>query len=44
MDKANLTSIDHPEQTEMPFAIIDGESITELPHDLYIPPIALKVF
>ena len=33
-----------PKQVEMPFAIVDGESITELPSDLYIPPVALKVF
>ena len=36
--------IDQPQQVEMPFAIVDGESITELPSDLYIPPVALKVF
>ena len=36
--------INQPQQVEMPFAIIDGESITELPSDLYIPPVALKVF
>jgi len=44
MDTTNLKSVNQPEQAEMPFAIIDGESITELPHDLYIPPVALKVF
>jgi len=33
-----------PQQVEMPFAIVYGESITELPSDLYIPPVALKVF
>ncbi len=33
-----------PEQAEMPFAIVDGEPVTELPRDLYIPPQALKVF
>ena len=32
-----------PEQTEMPFAIVHGKSITELPKDLYIPPDALEV-
>ena len=32
------------QQVEMPFAIVDGESMTELPSDLYIPPVALKVF
>ncbi len=33
-----------PEQAEMPFAIVDGEPVTEPPRDLYIPPQALKVF
>jgi segregation and condensation protein A len=33
-----------PAQTEMPFAVVDGEPVTELPQDLYIPPYALKVF
>ncbi|MBT3529349.1 MAG: segregation/condensation protein A [Gammaproteobacteria bacterium] len=28
----------------MPFAIIDGEAITEVPKDLYIPPDALEIF
>ncbi len=32
-----------PEQAEMPFAMVDGEPITEPPRDLYIPPQALKV-
>ena len=32
------------EQAEMPFAIVDGEPVTEPPRDLYIPPQALKVF
>ena len=32
------------EQQEMPFAIVAGRSITELPKDLYIPPDALEVF
>ena len=31
-------------QQEMPFAIVDGEAVSEPPHDLYIPPQALKVF
>lgn len=31
------------EQVEMPFAIVYGENITELPKDLYIPPEALEV-
>ena len=33
-----------PAQAEMPFAIVEGMPITELPHDLYIPPYALEVF
>ncbi|MFZ0497729.1 MAG: ScpA family protein, partial [Steroidobacteraceae bacterium] len=33
-----------PEQVEMPFAVVNGEPITELPRDLYIPPQALEVF
>jgi len=33
-----------PAQREMPFAIVEGEPITELPRDLYIPPHALEVF
>jgi len=33
-----------PLQGEMPFAIVEGEPITQLPRDLYIPPHALKVF
>ncbi|MGH8495793.1 MAG: segregation and condensation protein A [Gammaproteobacteria bacterium] len=28
----------------MPFAVIEGEPLTELPRDLYIPPHALRVF
>jgi segregation and condensation protein A len=31
-------------QTEMPFAVVEGQPITELPRDLYIPPQALEVF
>jgi segregation and condensation protein A len=33
-----------PEQVEMPFAVVNGEPVTELPRDLYIPPQALEVF
>ena len=33
-----------PAQVEMPFAVVEGEPVTELPRDLYIPPHALKVF
>ena len=33
-----------PAQGEMPFAVVDGEPVTALPQDLYIPPYALQVF
>ena len=32
------------QQEELPFAIVNGEAITTLPKDLYIPPAALEVF
>jgi segregation and condensation protein A len=32
-----------PAQEEMPFAIVQGRSVTELPKDLYIPPDSLEV-
>jgi segregation and condensation protein A len=33
-----------PHQSEMPFAMVEGERVTEMPKDLYIPPDALQVF
>ena len=30
-------------QEEMPFALVEGQPITEVPHDLYIPPDALEI-
>jgi segregation and condensation protein A len=33
-----------PTQTEMPFAMVQGTPMLELPKDLYIPPDALEVF
>ena len=33
-----------PEQGEMVFALVEGEAITEVPKDLYIPPDALEIF
>ena len=33
-----------PQQGEMPFAVVMGQAMTELPKDLYIPPQALEVF
>ncbi|GHD08181.1 segregation and condensation protein A [Halioglobus japonicus] len=35
---------DFPQQGEMPFAVVMGQAVTELPKDLYIPPQALEVF
>ncbi|MGB5102398.1 MAG: ScpA family protein [Steroidobacteraceae bacterium] len=32
------------EQSEMPFAVVEGEPLTQMPRDLYIPPDALQVF
>jgi segregation and condensation protein A len=34
----------HPEQEEMPFAVVQGEPWLTPPTDLYIPPDALEVF
>jgi len=31
------------DQEEMPFALVQGQPITQVPHDLYIPPDALEV-
>jgi segregation and condensation protein A len=31
-------------QAEMPFAVVQGETLTEMPADLYIPPHALEIF
>jgi segregation and condensation protein A len=33
-----------PEQVEMPFAVVNGERLMQLPRDLYIPPQALEIF
>ena len=33
-----------PRQEEMPFAVVEGEPVVDLPKDLYIPPDALEVF
>jgi len=38
-------TIDSPaNQTELPFAIVQGQPVLKLPDDLYIPPDALEVF
>jgi len=33
-----------PQQVEMPFAVVNGEPVTQMPRDLYIPPQALEIF
>jgi segregation and condensation protein A len=42
--KRALDGPQFPSQGEMPFAVVEGEPVTQLPQDLYIPPYALKVF
>lgn len=44
MSESQPPSENHPRQSEMPFAYVQGEAVTSLPHDLYIPPDALEVF
>jgi segregation and condensation protein A len=41
---AAAPAVDVHEQAEMPFAVVEGEPLTEMPRDLYIPPDALQVF
>ena len=41
---ADTALADEPRQEEMPFAVVEGVAMTELPRDLYIPPNALEVF
>ncbi len=36
--------VNRPVQSEMPFAVVEGEPYTQLPQDLYIPPHGLKIF
>lgn len=42
--ETSLNAEDDPRQQEMPFAIVEGSPVTELPRDLYIPPHALEIF
>jgi len=41
---AEAAPVEVPEQAEMPFAVVEGEPVTQMPRDLYIPPEALQVF
>ena len=42
--RQSFTGPIQPQQGEMPFAVVMGKAVTELPKDLYIPPQALEVF
>nr|WP_322109629.1 segregation/condensation protein A [Steroidobacter cummioxidans] len=44
LDAEDLSAELPPQQSEMPFAVVEGEPVTQLPRDLYIPPDALQVF
>jgi len=44
VDEGATLSSSTPRQEEMPFAVVHGDPVTELPRDLYIPPHALEVF
>jgi segregation and condensation protein A len=41
---ATPVAVLQPAQGEMPFAMVEGQPVTEMPRDLYIPPQALEVF
>jgi len=41
--QATVTAQREGDQEEMPFALVQGSPVTEVPHDLYIPPDALEV-
>ncbi|KHF25709.1 segregation and condensation protein A [Solemya velum gill symbiont] len=43
MEQEELQVTTQPQQQEMPFAVVQGEPMLELPGDLYIPPDALEV-
>ncbi len=44
IDEEHLTqSSESARQAEMPFAVVEGRPVTQLPIDLYIPPDALEV-
>ena len=44
MTETQVPTEQAPQQAEMPFALVQGEALTTLPKDLYIPPDALEVF
>ena len=40
---ANAQAPSHPQQQEMPLAVVHGQPVLQIPQDLYIPPDALEV-
>jgi segregation and condensation protein A len=42
-DAGNRAALPGAHQSEMPFALVQGQPVTQLPEDLYIPPDALEV-
>ena len=44
VEAQSAENADEPRQEEIPFAMVDGVAMTEMPRDLYIPPNALEVF
>ena len=43
-DQPNPEEHQTVQQEELPFAIVQGEAVTQVPKDLYIPPNALEIF
>ncbi len=43
LKQASLKKVPVARQSEMPFALIQGQPMTQLPMDLYIPPDALEI-
>jgi len=41
--QGNIATDREGDQEEMPFALVQGVPVTQVPHDLYIPPDALEV-
>ncbi len=44
MNSLKEGEVSHPVQEEMTLAMVQGEPVTQIPQDLYIPPDALEVF
>lgn len=43
VDVAAAQASPHPQQQEMPLAVVHGQPVLQIPQDLYIPPDALEV-